>query len=153
MRLLAIATCWVLVLMVASCGPPADNESTRREKLEATATRIYAEVPDTSDSVELIEPGQKFFRQAGCESCHSTRGDQMGLMGPPLAGVSKRVLDRHNNDPLESRRWLIKHIKSPHLYPSPYTEDENYRGAQMPAYNQFRDEDMRALVEFLWSLR
>lgn len=143
----------VLVTALAACGPMGGNSATQKDELEKAAVRIYAEVPDSAKSAELVERGQKFFRQAGCESCHSTRLDRMGLMGPPLGGVSQRVLDRHSNDQLEGRRWLVKHIKSPELYPSPFTEEQEYEGMQMPAYAKFNDEDMRALVEFLWTLR
>jgi cytochrome c551/c552 len=142
----------VLTLLVA-CGEPGGNAESRRGEIDAAATRIYAGVPPAGETAELIERGGKLFRTGGCESCHSTRIDRMGLVGPPLGRVSDRVLDRHDNDALEARRWLVRHIKAPQLYPSPYLEDEAYTGAHMPPYNHFRDEDMRALVEFLWSLK
>ena len=145
--------CLLICLAMAGCGPAGGNESVQRDEIEQAATRIYAAVPAEEDQPGLIQTGQKFFRRAGCESCHSVREDRMGLMGPPLGGLPKRLLERHSDDELESRRWLIKHIKSPHLYPSPYVDDEQYEGMQMPAYAKFNDEDMRALVEFLWSLR
>ena len=138
---------------LCACGPMSGNATTRKAEVEQAAERIYAEVPDAATSSERAEYGEEFFRRAGCESCHSAREDRLGLMGPPLGGVARRVMERHENDELESRRWLIKHIKSPQLYPSPYAEDQEYHGMQMPAYAKFNDDDMRALVEFLWSLR
>ncbi|MBZ0136244.1 MAG: cytochrome c [Planctomycetes bacterium] len=145
----------LLVIVVVGCAPTGNpgNEEMQRAELEQAGMRIYAALPEDSAKAALIEQGQKMYRTAGCESCHSTRQDRLGLQGPPLGGVSKRVMARQDDDALEARRWLVKHIKSPRLYPSPYKDDEAYHGTFMTPYNQFRDEDMRALVEFLWSLR
>lgn len=147
-----MTVCVAASLWVTGCGPAAGNSSVQRDEINQAAERIYPDVPGTEESSELIERGEKFFRQSGCESCHSTRDARMGLMGPPLGGVGTRVRQRQEGSELEARRWLIRHIKSPQLFPSPYTQDEQYSGTHMPPYNHFRDEDMRALVEFLWSL-
>ena len=120
---------------------------------DASAKVAFPEVPAAGDAMKLKERGSKLFQGLGCQSCHSTTDDRSGLMGPPLGGVSDRVLERNDHDPLKARRWLVMHVKDPLMHPSPFADQPEYRGTHMPPNPRVTDEDLRALVEFLWTLR
>lgn len=120
---------------------------------EAAAEAAFPALPDGNEGPELIERGYKMFKGLGCEQCHSTNTARKGLQGPPLGGLSDRVIDNHDGDPLQARRWTVRHIKDPQQYPGDYAGHEDYKGSFMTPYNRVADDDMRALVEYLFSLR
>ncbi|MCB9894552.1 MAG: cytochrome c [Planctomycetes bacterium] len=120
---------------------------------EAAAKAAFPELPPAAEATQLKDRGSKMFNGLGCQSCHSTTHERNGLMGPPLGGVSDRVLERKDHDPLKARRWLVMHIKDPLMYPSPFADQADYKGTHMPPNPRVTDEDLRALVEFLWALR
>ncbi len=123
---------------------------TRNAKL--SAENAYPEVPPPQETLQLADRGKPMFQRFACASCHSTSADRSGLLGPPLGGVATRVLDRMDHDELAARRWMVMHIKDPIKYPSPFKQDPDYRGAHMPPNPRISDDDMRALVEYLWLL-
>ena len=139
-------------LFVAGCLD-SGNVAGVSPDAESAAASAYPELPSASDAMKLKEDGSKLFRGLGCQSCHSMTPERSGLMGPPLGGVSDRVLTRQDNDPLKARRWIVMHIKDPVMHPSPYAKDDAYRGTHMPPNPRLPDADLRALVEFLWTLR
>lgn len=140
---------FALLLMLAACGEGAPRLS---PDTEAMALAAYPAIPAAEDSLALREAGERNFRNFGCAACHSTKRERQGLLGPPLGGTAERVLPRHNNDALESRRWLARHIHDPQKYPGPFKEDPAYRGGFMPANPRIDAQPMRELVEYLWLL-
>lgn len=135
----------------AGCNMDSEHPGVTSD-IEEAAIRVYPSVPTPEESVELAQQGKPLMRRFVCESCHSLTDERSGLLGPPLGGVAERVLARHDHDDLEARRWLVKHIRNPQAYPSPYRDDPAYR-SHMPANHRISNDDMRALVEHLWLLR
>jgi hypothetical protein len=64
----------------------------------------------------------------------------------------QRALEQHDHDALEARRWLVKHIKDPARYPGQFAGHPDYPGFMVPN-PRLTDEDLAALVEYLWTLR
>jgi len=137
-------------LLLAACGP-GDPEAGKRVA-EASALAAYPELPKPGDVPALQAAGKPIFKAAGCETCHSSSHDRNGLMGPPLGGVAETVLAQHKGDPLEARRWMVKHIRDPQRFPGQHAGTDDYRGSAMPPNGMLKDADLRALVEFLWHL-
>lgn len=141
-----------LAVCLLACMPPSNQPGITRDA-NAAAGAIYPESPAAEQTLELSQKGKPMFQRFGCAACHSVTTERQGLMGPPLAGVSDRVLARHEYNDLEARRWLVKHIRDPQGHPSPFKEDPAYKNTHMPPNTGIRDEDLRALVEYLWLLR
>ena len=152
MRLPLLLICLVFLCLLAGCLENSNVPGVTRDPEESAKT-AYPDLPDSSQAVELIERGEKLFRGLTCEQCHSTGSERNGLMGPPLGGLSDRIIEQEDNDPLEARRWTLKHIKDPAKYPSKFAGQDDYRGAHMTPFPRITDEDLRALVEYLFSLR
>ncbi|MBX3458753.1 MAG: cytochrome c [Planctomycetes bacterium] len=146
--MLGFACMW----LAASCMPPANTPGTTRNA-NAAALAVYPQAPAAEEALELSRQGKPLFQRFGCAACHSVTQERQGLMGPPLAGVSDRVLARHEYNELEARRWLVKHIRDPQGFPSPFKDEAAYKNTHMPPNSGIRDEDLRALVEYLWLLR
>lgn len=70
---------------------------------------------------------------APCTSCHAIRGVG-GMVGPDLTKVATR----------KGREWILGHFKEPQKY-SP--------GSAMPSYTALGEEDLKALTEYLLTLR
>lgn len=138
--------------IVAGCGAGNSDPEAARRYIEQKAAETYPGTPDSQDIPALRDRGKGVFRAAGCEMCHSATAQRNGLAGPPLGGISERMLARHNQDGLEGRRWLFKHIRDPQRFPGPYADSDEYRGAFMPPNGTLKDDDLRALIEFLWHL-
>lgn len=151
MKALALATA-VLGLACSACGGGASDPEAAKRNVEAFAQKTYPGLPTPDEIQKLIGHGQHAFKASSCEMCHSTTTDRKGLAGPALGGVSARVLERHKGDPLEARRWLAKHVRDPQVFPGPNAGADEYRGLAMPPNAMLREEQMRALVEYLWSL-
>jgi cytochrome c5 len=143
---------FLLALTLLLCGCPEPNPNAARDSVDTLALQAYPAVPAVADIPALRDAGRRIFVGSSCEMCHSTTPERKGLAGPPLGGVSTRVLERFKGDPLEGRRWLVKHIRDPHVYPSPFAGTDDYRGAAMPPNGRLQEQHMRELVEYLWSL-
>jgi cytochrome c2 len=141
----------LLLFLLAGC-PISTNQPGVTADAEQAALNAYPDIPDSSQAMADSERGSKLFRQFTCHSCHSTDDERRNLAGPPLGGVSDRVLERQNNNSLEARRWLVKHIKDPAKYPGEFAGHTDYPNFMTPN-PRITDEDLRALVEYLWSLR
>jgi mono/diheme cytochrome c family protein len=142
---------FVSALVVAGC-PDYSNQPGLTADPEQAALNAYPDIPAGEQAMQDAERGAKLFKQATCISCHSTEGDRRNLAGPPLGGVSDRVLARHDNDALKARRWLVKHIKDAPSYPGEFAGHPDYPNFMTPN-PRLTDEDLRALVEYLWTLR
>jgi mono/diheme cytochrome c family protein len=76
--------------------------------------------------------GRRLFEDKGCIGCHSVAG-KGGTVGPALDDAAKR----------HSPEWISAHLRNPSAL-SP--------GTVMPQFN-FNEQEVRALTEFLLSLR
>ncbi|MCA8910363.1 MAG: cytochrome c [Planctomycetes bacterium] len=139
-------------LLLAACTDNANIPGVTQDP-EASAKAAYPDVPPAEEANELIDRGQKLFKGLTCEQCHSTGPDRSGLAGPPLGGYADRALEHQDHDPLKARRWTVKHIKDPRKYPGSFAGTDEYRGTFMTPFNRITDDDLRALVEYLFSLR
>lgn len=140
------------VLCASACGGGTGDANAATRYIEQAAATSLAAVPGAEESASLRETGRNVFRGSGCEMCHSITRQRNGMAGPPLGGISERMLERYSNDALEGRRWLFKHIRDPRRFEGPFANSPDYRGAFMPPNGQIKDEELRALVEFLWHL-
>lgn len=139
--------------LVSACGAwTSANTPGVTKDPEESAEQAFPDIPDGQQAVDLRLKGEKLFMRFGCGSCHSVTDERQGLMGPPLAGVADRHLPEHDNNALEARRWLVKHVKDPISFPGLYHDKPEYKGAHMPPNPRISDEDLRALVEFMWHL-
>lgn len=148
---LAVCGALALACLLVACGGPRDPNA-QRELAEQSARTVYPELPPAEQTSRLQEAGRHNFRSQSCEMCHSITRERKGLLGPPLGGTSERVLERHGGDALQARRWLVKHIRDPYRFPGPHAGSSEYRGASMPPNTTLPDEQMKALVEYLWHL-
>ncbi|MDC1142145.1 cytochrome c [Planctomycetota bacterium] len=139
-------------LTLVACGFGAGgNQPGITSDPDKAALAIYPSAPTAEETLALKEEGKDFFTAFGCASCHSTTGERASLQGPPLAGTANRYTQRNDGDELEARRWMVKHIKQPQDFPGVFFNTEEYPNF-MPPNRNITDADMKALVEFLWSL-
>ncbi|MCH8273185.1 MAG: c-type cytochrome [Armatimonadetes bacterium] len=83
----------------------------------------------------LAKVGREEFLEAGCLGCHSVGGEGLAVTGPNLGHVG----DEHQ-DP----DWFVEKLRDP-ASKSP--------GTTMPSFADLGDEKLRALAEYLRSLR
>ena len=144
---------FMMFLLCSACGgniaAPASNATGGDEG----ASKLITAVPAAEDQRQLAEAGAGVFKKYGCGSCHSRSLQREGLGGPPLGDAAKRHLTRQAGDELAARRWFVAHIRNPAGHPGSFHGDGAYAAVKMPAYNQIADEEMRALVEYLMTLR
>ena len=81
----------------------------------------------------LTLTGKNIYNQNRCDLCHRI-GGQGGVIGPDLSKVGSKY----------DTQWLAKQIKEPKSH-NPNT--------QMPAYPQFSDDEVQALISFLTGLK
>lgn len=79
-------------------------------------------------------PGQSLFMRNDCSACHQINGVG-GTAGPDLTGVGTRRPDID---------WHIKHLKDP---------ESVVTDSAMPDFASLSDEELKALAEFLVSLK
>lgn len=137
-----------LSLLLAACPPPMGNVDWAQK-----AEQVYPKLPEPEAAAKLAEHGGKLFNAQACGSCHATGTARGGLMGPPLGGVGPATAARHGGDELAARRWMYKHIRDPLAWPGPLHGTDEYKASAMPGYRGLQDQDVSALVEFLWTLR
>lgn len=105
------------------------------------------EIPTDGDgnprfSEAIVERGQQLFAQQGCVGCHAINGIAPGgNQGPNLTHEGRRG---------RSDAWQLQHLRNPL---SVYVEGEPQGNWPMPSYGHLADDDLRALVAFLQSLR
>jgi cytochrome c551/c552 len=143
-----------LALAAAACGGGGSNRDPQAmtRHIEEQSRAAYPALPGADESATLRERGRGIFKAAGCELCHSTSRERKGMSGPPLGGLAEVMPGRHDNDALEARRWLYRHIRDPQRFAGPHAGTPEYRGAFMPPNTRLNDDEMRALIEFLWHL-
>ncbi len=142
----------LFVFSAALVGCSAGNRPGVTKDAEAGAAKAFAEKPSAKETVELIREGEQVYRRSGCGNCHSLTEDRSGFAGPPLSGVGRRNLKNHDNDELKVRRWLFKHIRDPIQWPGEMADRPEYEGTHMPPNPYLKDEDLKALVEYLYHL-
>lgn len=97
--------------------------------------------PPERFTLEQVERGKELFQTQGCIACH-TIGDQGGVIGPDLT----REAQRKRTD-----EWQLQHLKDPlSVYVIGPTQNIAW---PMPPYVHLPEEDLKALVAFLQSLK
>jgi mono/diheme cytochrome c family protein len=145
--------CLSALFALAACAPPEGGWPGVTEDPRQAALTIYPELPPTQEILELREQGSRLFPRFGCAACHSPDDERRGLLGPPLGGVLERNLPRWEYSDLETRRWMVRHIRNPQEFPGVMAEHPDYARLHMPPHSRISDADMKALVEYLASLR
>lgn len=90
-----------------------------------------------------VERGKELFRAQGCMGCHSINGiTEGGQIGPNLTHEALR---------LRTDEWQLRHLINPvSVYVLGEAEGISWI---MPSYRQLSEEDLKALVAFLQSLK
>lgn len=89
-----------------------------------------------------IERGRELFMNQGCVGCHTINGiAQGGIVGPNLTHEAQRG---------RSDAWQLRHLIDPLAV---YGVGEPAGRWPMPSYGNLPEEDLRALVAFLQSLK
>jgi cytochrome c oxidase subunit 2 len=95
------------------------------------------------------EKGAVIAENEGCLGCHSTDGSV--LVGPSFKGLMDRtVTAEHNGKKIEIKadaRYIISSIVSPQDYITEGFDDS------MPPYGHLDDDQLKALIEYLSTLR
>jgi mono/diheme cytochrome c family protein len=87
--------------------------------------------------------GKRAFNSNGCANCHSVGGGAAPapggkgkMRGPDLGTVAR--------DPEHTPEWLTEYVRDP---------KSKKRESRMPAQNRISDDDLKAVVEYLSSLK
>lgn len=123
----------VIVLMLMNLGSMEPIFGARGNSTTSGAARPAAVTHAALDPV-LVNKGQTLFDQNGCTACHKV-GGQGGAVGPPLDGEGTRRPDLD---------WQVQHLKDPAAVT---------KGSTMPSYKQLSERDLRALANYLASLK
>lgn len=83
---------------------------------------------------ELAGTGLLVFNREGCMNCHRVGAKGRADTGPNLAGVGKRQADP---------QWYVDMLKDP----------ASKQRSSMPAFDDLTEKDLRALAEYLRSLK
>jgi ubiquinol-cytochrome c reductase cytochrome b subunit len=106
--------------------PPSAKGQVAREDAPKTDNLVF--------DAALIERGKKVYADNSCGGCHAIN-EQGGKIGPPLtkAGLAH-----------PEREWQMAHLQDP---------KSKVPDSTMPAYKQLKPEDLKALAEYMVSLR
>ena len=113
----------------ADVAPPVGDQIAAQQIVDAG----YPGVPAKLDPA-LIAQGKVLFSSQGCTDCHRING-QGGKIGPDLTSEGGK------NRPLD---WQIKHLQDPKSV-SP--------GSTMPKFNRLPQDQLKALAEYVMSLK
>lgn len=147
--LIAIAFTFTLTACGGNANAPANGALAGDEG----AAKAISELPSADNQKTLAQSGTEVFKKYGCGNCHSRTSERQGLSGPPLGKTAERHLTRQKGDELSTRRWFYSHIRNPNGHPGLYHDDGAYSGTKMPAFAQLNDDEMRALIEYLMTMR
>ncbi len=115
-------------------GPASSREAQIAIPTDADGNARFGEA--------MVERGQQLYTQQGCVGCHNINGIAPGgNVGPNLTHEGRRG---------RSDAWQLQHLKHPL---SVYVEGEPQGSWQMPGYSQLPEDDIKAIVAFLQSLR
>jgi cbb3-type cytochrome oxidase cytochrome c subunit len=101
----------------------------------ALAAPPKKKAPVTKPDPKLIAAGKTVYGANGCKGCHKI-ADAGGATGPNLTKVGA--------DPKHTAKWLEDAVVNP--------KSHNPDSA-MPAYDQIKGKDLKALVAYLVSLK
>lgn len=100
--------------------------------------------PAQEPMLPFTQRGKELFVSSGCGSCHAVRGTvAAGVLGPELTHLgSRRSLGAASfpNNAGTLAGWIVD---AQHLKP----------GNRMPSFNVFKGEDLRAIAQYLESLK
>jgi mono/diheme cytochrome c family protein len=97
-----------------------------------------------------VAAGRQVFAANNCSRCHAIGGSGGPPGGGPAAGGGRmgRIrgpdLGRTGADPTHTVEWLMAHIRNPKSHKP---------DSRMPAFGNINDQDLRALAEYLASLK
>lgn len=115
--------------LVASTPLPASPPA------EAKVAQIARTAPAARDGSAALARGRALYAQRGCAACHVIRGVG-GQVGPDLTVEGSK--------PGRDLEWHLKHFRNP-LAISP--------GSIMPPLADVKEEDLKALAEYMLSLK
>jgi len=144
---------FAIAFLVAACGGNVNAPANRAAAGDEGAAKAISALPSAEDQKTLAHAGADVFKLYGCAACHSRTNERQGLSGPPLGRTAERHLTRQKNDELAARRWFFAHIRNPDGHPGLYHDDGAYSGTKMPSFAQLPDNEMRALIEYLMTMR
>lgn len=143
----------ILCMLCAACSGNSNANTNKPAGGDEGAAMAIAALPTQAEQGPLAAQGSEVFKKYACGTCHSRSLQREGLGGPPLGGAATRHLTRQSGDELAARRWFYAHIRNPNGHPGTYHYDGAYAAVKMPAYEQISNEEMRALVEHLMTMR
>lgn len=114
------------------------------EKREFASWLARQSQPANPPGVPILAQGHDVFLETGCGACHAVRGTTAdGVVGPDLTHVGSRLSLGAGilpNDPEMQIRWIgqTETIKP---------------GVHMPHFGMLPEEELRALVAYLESLK
>jgi mono/diheme cytochrome c family protein len=138
---------------VTACGGNTNQPANRPAVGDADAAKVIAEVPGQAERARLAIAGAGVFSKYGCATCHSKTSERAGMAGPPLGQTAANHLTRNKGDELAARRWFYLHLVDPEGHPGLYHDDGTYKATRMPSFKQLSDDEFRALIEYLMTLR
>jgi mono/diheme cytochrome c family protein len=90
--------------------------------------------------------GKQVFMANGCGRCHTVGSAGGGPMMPGRPGMKGPDLGTVGRDPAHTAEWIMGYVRNPRSY------KEDSRMPPVPP-QKLKDEDLRALAEYLASLK
>jgi cytochrome c oxidase subunit 2 len=150
-KILSIAA--ILTLVVVGCGDDDDDD-------DPTATSPSAggaptETRESSDSGggggeggdgELVAMGEELYNAQGCVACHSTDGS--AGVGPTWQGLWMAEITLDDGTTVEANEeYITESIREPNA-----KIHEGFQPDLMPAFPNFTDEEVSAIIAYIESL-
>lgn len=131
-KALVIAGAGLLTLSLIGYGDKVQSPFAVEPSFEVPSPSTDGESQAVDDALAAV--GRRMFEQNQCLSCHAVGGEIGGTAGPNLAGVA-------NKRPEVG--WFIQLLRDP----------ESLGITTMPSYSKLSESEIRALAEYLRSLR
>lgn len=131
-RVMVVIGFALLTLSIFGHGKQVQLPMAAEPSFEAPSTTV-ASSPEEVDG-NLAAAGRILFEQNQCLSCHTVGNEAGGTAGPNLDGVGNRRPEAG---------WFIRLLRDP----------ESLGITTMPSYSRLTESELRALAEYLRSLR
>lgn len=130
----------ILALLISACGGSSGQEAAREPP-----TLPVASPTSGPDVAELVERGRELADFEGCTGCHSIDGRQM--IGPTWQGLYGSTVQLDDGTAaIVDDAYVAESIRIPEA-----KVVEGYFNLMTPF--ELRDEDIRALIEYIKSLQ
>ena len=108
--------------------------------------------PSTPAPVELVAKGKALYANKACGACHGANGEGLPNVGPVLRGLyaTQRELDTGQKVTADDA-YLMESVKNPDAKTAKGFQ-KGMMSATVPP-NSLSDEDARALVEYIKTLK